>query len=70
MNERPRVNVKVERGSTLTYTRDLLHSVSILFTSVRKENIPDSENILKADTSRLEKPIMWKQKKKKKEKKK
>ena len=58
MNERSRVNVKVERGATLTYTRDLLHGVSILFTFVRKENIPDSENPLKADTSRLEKPIL------------
>ena len=30
--ERPRVNVKVERGSTFTFTRDLPYIVSILFT--------------------------------------
>ena len=28
MKERPRVNVKVERGSTLTFTRDLTYIVS------------------------------------------
>ena len=35
MYERPRVNVKVERGSTFTYTRDLPYVVFILFTRVR-----------------------------------
>ena len=35
MYERPRVNVKVERGSTFTFRRDLPHIVSILFTRVR-----------------------------------
>ena len=34
MYERPRVNVKLERGSTLTFTRDLSNIVSILFTRV------------------------------------
>ena len=32
--ERPRVYVKVERGSTFTYTRDLPYIVPILFTRV------------------------------------
>ena len=32
--ERPRVNVKVERGSTITFTRDLPYTVSVLFTQV------------------------------------
>ena len=32
MYERPRVNVEVERGSTLTYMRDLPYNVSILYT--------------------------------------
>ena len=32
--ERPRVNVKVERGSTFTFTRDLPYTVSVLFTRV------------------------------------
>ena len=35
MYERPRVNVKVERGSTFTYARDLPYIVSILFMRVR-----------------------------------
>ena len=34
--ERPRVNVKVERGSTFTFTRDLPYIVSTLFTRVNK----------------------------------
>ena len=33
--ERPRVSVKVERGSTFTYTRDLPYIVSILFSRVK-----------------------------------
>ena len=32
--ERPRVNVKLERGSTLTFTRDLSNIVSVLYTRV------------------------------------
>ena len=32
--ERPCVNEKVERGSTFTFTRDLLYTVSVLFTRV------------------------------------
>ena len=32
--ERPRVNVKVERGSTFTFTSDLPYTVSVLFTRV------------------------------------
>ena len=32
--ERPRVNVKVERGSTFTFTRDLPYTVFVLFTRV------------------------------------
>ena len=32
--ERPRVNVKVGRGSTFTFTRDLPYTVSVLFTRV------------------------------------
>ena len=35
MYERPRVNVKVEQGSTFTFRRDLKDIVSILFTRVR-----------------------------------
>ena len=31
MYERPRVNVKVKRGSTLTYTRDLRHNVYFIY---------------------------------------
>ena len=34
MYERPSVNVKVERGSTFTFTRDLPYIVSTLFTRV------------------------------------
>ena len=34
MYERPRVNVKLERGSTLTFTRDLSNIVSVLYTRV------------------------------------
>ena len=44
MYERPRVNVKVERGSTFTSTRDLPYIVSILFTRVRTEKSGDSGN--------------------------
>ena len=33
--ERPRLNVKVERGSTFTYARDLPYIVSILFMRIR-----------------------------------
>ena len=36
MYERPPVNVKVERGSTFTFTRDLPYIVSTLFTRVNK----------------------------------
>ena len=35
MYERPSVNVKVERGPTFTFTRDLPYIVSILFTRVK-----------------------------------
>ena len=35
MYERPRVNVNVERGSTFTFTRDLLYIVSVLFTRTK-----------------------------------
>ena len=35
MYEKPRVNVKVERGSTFTFTRELSYIVSILFTHVK-----------------------------------
>ena len=34
MYERPRVNVKLERGSTLTFMRDLSNIVSVLYTRV------------------------------------
>ena len=34
MHERPRVNVKVERGLTFTFTRDLPYIASNLFTHV------------------------------------
>ena len=44
MYERPRVNVKVERGSTFPFTRDLPYIVSILFTRVRTEKSRDSGN--------------------------
>ena len=36
MYERPRLNVKVELGSTFTYARDLPYIVSTLFMRVRK----------------------------------
>jgi len=36
MYERPPVNVKVERGSTFTFTRDLPNIASTLFTRVNK----------------------------------
>ena len=47
--ERLRVNVKVERGSTFTFTRDLPYIVSISFTRVkftcvRTEKLCDSGN--------------------------
>ena len=35
MYERPRVNVKVDRGLTFTFTRDLPYIVSILFVRVK-----------------------------------
>ena len=35
MCERPRVDVKVERGSTFTYTHDFPFNMSILNTGVR-----------------------------------
>ena len=35
MYERPRVNAKVERGSTFTFMRDRRYIVSILFTRVK-----------------------------------
>ena len=35
MYERTRLNVKLERGSTFTFTRDLPYIVSILFTRVK-----------------------------------
>ena len=49
MHERPRVSVKVERGSTLTFMRDLPYNVSILFTRVkfmcvRTEKLRDNRN--------------------------
>ena len=31
MHERPRVNVKVERGSTLTYMRDLPYNAYFIY---------------------------------------
>ena len=31
MHERPRVNAKVERGSTLTYMRDLPYNVYFIY---------------------------------------
>ena len=44
MYERLRVNVKVERGSTLTFARDLPFIASISFTCVRTQNLRNSEN--------------------------
>ena len=38
--ERPRVNVKDERGSTFTITRYLPYIVSILFTRVKLPCVP------------------------------
>ena len=35
MYDRPRINVKVEQGSTFTYKRDLPYIVSILFSRLR-----------------------------------
>ena len=50
MYERLLVNVKVERGSTLTCTRDLPYNVSVLFTRVkctcvRTEKLHDCGNL-------------------------
>ena len=49
MYERPRVNVKVERGLTFTFTRHLPHIASnlfthVIFTRVRTYQLGDSEN--------------------------
>ena len=49
MYERPRVDVKVERGSTFTYTFDFPFNISILntrvrLTCVRAEKLLDSGN--------------------------
>ena len=41
MYEKPRVNVKVERGSTFTFTRHLPYIVSILFTRVQNDATVD-----------------------------
>ena len=38
--ERPRENVKVERGSTFTFTRDLSYIVAILFRRVKFKCVP------------------------------
>ena len=50
MYERQGVNVKVERGSTFTYTLDLPYNISIFFkgirfTSIRKEKLRVSGNL-------------------------
>ena len=50
MYEKQRVNVKVERGSTFTYTLDLPYNISILFkvvrfTSIRTEKLCVSGNL-------------------------
>ena len=39
MYERPRINVKVEPRSTITFTRDLSYIASIVFTCVRTEKL-------------------------------
>ena len=49
MHERPRVDVKVERGSTFTFTRDLPYIASVIFTRVkitcaRTKKLRDSGN--------------------------
>ena len=49
MYERPREKVKVERGSSLMFTRDLSYFASILltrvkFTCLRTEKLRDSGN--------------------------
>ena len=49
MYERPRVNVKVERGSTFSFTHDLRDIAPILFTRVKftcllTEELRDSGN--------------------------
>ena len=38
--ERPRENVKVERGSTFAFTRDLSYIVAILFRRVKFKCVP------------------------------
>ena len=38
--ERPHENVKVERGSTFTFTRDLSYIVAILFRRVKFKCVP------------------------------
>ena len=42
MYERPRVNVKVERGSIFMFTRDLPYIACNIFTRVRTEKLRDS----------------------------
>ena len=44
MYERPCVNVKVERGSTFTFTCGLSYIASILFMRVLMEKLRDSGN--------------------------
>ena len=49
--EKPRVNVKFERSSTFTFTRDRAYIAFILFTFVGTEKLPDREIHLKARKS-------------------
>ena len=44
MYERPRINVKVEPRSTITFTRGLSYIASIVFTCVRMEKLRVSGN--------------------------
>ena len=68
MYERPPVNVKVEQGSTFTFTRNLPYIASILFTHlkctcVRTDNFRDSgnqpEETTKTATANINLQLTW-----------
>ena len=64
MYERPRGNVKVERSSTFSFTRDLPYIVSILltrvkFTCVSTQKLRDSGNLYLKPDQLLITPFGW-----------
>ena len=56
MHERPRINVKVERGSTLTYMRDLPYNV--YFIHARKIYVRTYGKITRQQKSTFQEVIM------------